>query len=135
MRVWSKSRKPLTYKEEYRAMTKPKFKSLYEIDDNTGAYLYKTDACCDRFKNFSRDELGDYGESISEGKRSTVSPYGNLEWARERFNVACAYSLKAVFDLRPELDVELDVWVSNYKHLLSDEMVERKELFDRIRRR
>ena len=135
MKTWSRKREPLTYKEQYRAMTKPKFKDIYAVDDNSGAYLYKTDSCCDRFKNFSRDELGDYGESICEGKKSTVSPYGNLEWARERFNIACAYDLKRVFDMRPAGDQDLDQWVSNYKHLLSDEMVELKDIYDRARER
>ena len=128
-------REPLTLKEIYRHIEKPKFRDLFDVDENTSAFLYRTDACCDRHYNFSRDEMGDYGESISEGKKSVVGPYGNLEWAREKFNIACAYELKRVFDLSPSPEIELDIWVSNYKHLLSDEMVELKDIYDRVRDR
>ena len=108
---------------------KRRFIDIFEIDENSGSFLYLTTACCERHKDLSREEQ----ELPEETNRETVGNYGNLEWTIEQFNLNCAHQLKQNFDIDPKGD--LDTFVSNYKHLLSNDMVERKEIFERIKSR
>ena len=117
----------------YEKMRRRTFRDIFDVDPDNGSFLYRTDTCCDRHFALTREE-----QMIDEtkcGEDGTVGKYGNLEWKREQFIIACSYMLRNNFDKKPGPFEDLDDFVSNYKHLLSDDLVERKDIYDRIKNR
>ena len=91
-------------------MNRTQFKESFEVDEDSGAWLYKTDACMNRHQGMDRrDELSN--------DRAVLS---GVEMAKERNLWACAYVVAEKLGIRPTTE-DLEEFVQEHMAKVSNE--------------